>query len=194
VAFTATGDDGIRIKVDGAVVLDGWRDQPATRYDATAPVSAGTRTVVVEHYDSGGSAVAMASWQAATAPVTCAAGEFRAEYFINRTLSGAPTTVRCEAAINHDWGAGAPAPGIGADNFSVRWTAQRSFAGGNVAFTATGDDGIRIKVDGAVVLDGWRDQPATRYDATAAVTAGTHTVVVEHYDSGGSAVAQASWR
>ncbi len=51
---------------------------------------------------------------------SCPVGQYRAEYFANRTLSGSPASAGCEGSIDNDWG-GAPAgKGVAADNFSVR--------------------------------------------------------------------------
>src|SRR5205085_1255971 len=101
----------------------------------------------------------------------------------------------CESAINYSWGSGGPTGvGVGVDNFSVRWTQVHDFgAGGNYTFTATGDDGIRILLDGATVVDGWKDQAATTYTTTVPVSGGTHTVVVEYYENAGYATAQATY-
>jgi glucose/arabinose dehydrogenase len=125
---------------------------------------------------------------------SCAQGSFRAEYFNNTTLSGAPTTERCENAINNDWGTSAPqGTGVGPDNFSVRWTGTFDFEAGDYTFSTTADDGVRMWVDGQLIIDQWRDQGATTYQATRTLTAGPHEVKVEYYENGGDAVAKASW-
>ena len=43
-----------------------------------------------------------------TTGATCPTGQFRAEYFNNTTLAGTPVLVRCEGAIQHDWGSEGP--------------------------------------------------------------------------------------
>jgi hypothetical protein len=48
-------------------------------------------------------------------------------------------------------------------------------------------------VDGALIIDAWRDQSATTYQVTRYVPAGTHGVRVEYYERTGEAVAQVSW-
>ena len=60
-------------------------------------------------------------------------------------------------------------------------------------FTARADDGIRVWVDGASVINAWRDQAPTTYQATVPLTAGTHEVRVEYYERGGGAVAEVRW-
>ena len=53
-----TGDDGIRVLVDGTQVIDGWFYQPPTTYTADVPLSGGQHTVVVEYFEHTGGAVA----------------------------------------------------------------------------------------------------------------------------------------
>ena len=135
-----------------------------------------------------------AGYTATTTPVgACTATQWSAQFYNNLTLSGSPVVTRCDAAINNDWGRGAPAAGVQADRFSVRWTRTATFAAGDYRFDMTGDDGIRIKMDGVNILDGWKDQRSTAYTITKAVTAGSHEVVVEFYDNTYDALAKASY-
>ena len=191
--FTVTADDGVRLYLDGALVIDKWIDQSATTYTATRTMTAGTHQVKVEYYENDGDAVAKASWSGGPPPAGCPLGQYQATYFTNMTLSGSPALTRCETTINNDWGTGAPAPGIPADLFSVRWSGNFDFAAGDTTFTVTADDGVRLYLDGALVIDKWIDQSATTYTATRTMTAGTHQVKVEYYENDGDAVAKASW-
>ncbi|WP_239393409.1 PA14 domain-containing protein, partial [Frankia sp. CiP3] len=175
--FTATADDGIRVLLDGATVITGWKDQGPTTYTANPSVTAGEHTIVVEYYQNAGGAVAQFSYAPPVPPPpTCAPTQWTASYFSGITLTGTPRG-RCEDAISHDWGNGAPdVPGINADNFSVRWVRTEKFAAGTVTFTAEADDGIRVYVDDTLVIDQWRDQGPTTFTASPTVTAGDHTV------------------
>ncbi|UUZ60427.1 hypothetical protein [Nocardioides sp. B-3] len=56
----------------------------------------------------------------------------------------------------------------------------------------TGDDGIRVLVDGTPVIDGWRYRAPTTYSADVALSEGEHTVVVEYFEWSGGAVARFS--
>ncbi len=116
--------------------------------------------MVVEYYENGGGAVAEASWALETPPpppTSCQPGEFTAEYFANRDLAGTPVLTRCETEIANDWGTGSPAAQVPNDNFSARWTASEDFAAGDWRFTTRSDDGVRLFVDGAPVIDNWTD-------------------------------------
>ncbi len=125
--------------------------------------------------------------------VNCPDGTYRAEYFANAALSGTPTFVRCDSAINNAWGWGGPGGGLSPDNFSVRWSGRIYFPAGTYAFIATADDGVRVHVDGYPLIDGWRDQAPTQYRGTRGLSAGYHQVKMEYYEHGGTALAQLAW-
>jgi chitodextrinase len=202
--FTATADDGIRVWIDGVPLIDAWKDQGPTTYQAARILSAGEHVVKVEYYENGGGAVAKVSWQLnpPTPPpppppppaTSCPTGQYSAQYYGNMTLSGTPVLQRCESAINHGWGSGSPATGVPADRFSTRWTGTHSFAAGTYDFAATADDGIRVWIDGVPLIDAWKDQGPTTYPAARILTAGEHVVKVEYYENAGGAVARVSWQ
>lgn len=128
----------------------------------------------------------------AQAAATCAADAWAVDFFAGTGLAGTPLASRCDVVVGADWGGGAPAAGVPGDQFSARWTRTSTFSAGTYTFTATGDDGLRVKVDGATVIDGWRDQAATSYTGSIALSAGAHTVVVEYYEAYGNASLSAS--
>ena len=129
-----------------------------------------------------------------TPPSTCAKGTFLAEYRNElRTFNTQPVLSRCESAIDYDWGSGSPGSGVNANSFTARWVGNFDFEASDYEFTATSDDGVRLWVDGQLLIDQWKDQGATTYKATKTMTAGSHEVKVEYYEYGGLAVAKASW-
>jgi hypothetical protein len=123
---------------------------------------------------------------------------WKGEYFNNRSLSGTPSMVRDDGAgaLNFDWGTGSPSTscGIGADNFSVRWSRTASFNAGTYRFTVTSDDGFRLYVDGSLKLNKWIDQAPTTYTIDVPLSAGNHTIRMDYYENGGGAVAKLSWK
>jgi glucose/arabinose dehydrogenase len=125
----------------------------------------------------------------------CPANTFTAQYFNNMSLSGQPVLTRCENTIDNNWGANSPAPEVNPDNFSARWTQDVTFADGTYTFTATADDGIRVYVDGAPVIDEWHDvAAATPYTSNPVPLAGgIHHIRVEYYEDTGAAEAQVGW-
>ncbi|UZR28800.1 glycosyl hydrolase family 18 protein [Methylococcus mesophilus] len=200
--FTTYSDDGVRVTVDGARVIDNWTYHAFTQNTGTAQLTAGNHSVAMEFFEGGGGAVAQLVWQEGgepsptppPPPPSCSDGEWRAEYFNSTDLSGTPVLVQCEnGPPNHSWD-GAPAPGLSPDAFSVRWTGTPSFAGGDVKFDTYSDDGIRVLVDGAPVIDNWTYHAPAADTAVVPLTAGTHSVVLEFFEGGGGALAQLVWQ
>ncbi|MBO0861767.1 MAG: hypothetical protein J2P21_25420 [Chloracidobacterium sp.] len=122
---------------------------------------------------------------------------WKGEYFNNTDLSGGPLMVRDDGAnfLNFDFGAGGPsaACGIGVDNFSARWTRTVNFDAGLYRFSVTGDDGVKVYIDGQPKIDKWVLQSPTTYTADVALPAGNHEVKLEYFEGGGTALAILSW-
>ena len=112
------------------------------------------------------------------------------QYFNNRNLEGAPVVERWDSAVHFDWGTGPPAEGINADNFSVRWTATRHFEAGIWRFHVRVDDGVRLFVDGQLLIDKWVPQAPTEYTAIVVLSEGEHSIKMEYFEHGGGSVAQ----
>jgi hypothetical protein len=94
--------------------------------------------------------------------------------------------------INFRWGGGAPDPLVPPDISSARWTGTATYEDGTYRMTVTGVDGIRVFVDGTLVLDGWHYQSPTTYTTDVPLTAGQHMVVVEYFKHTGDATAKLS--
>ena len=187
--FTATSDDGLRVYVDGSLLINEWYDHSAKTVSADKALSAGHHLVVVEFYENTGDAAARLSW----APVTTISN-WRGEYFGNKGLSGAPALVRDDAQVNFRWGNGSPAPGIiGKDGFSVRWTRALSLAAGSYRFSMTVDDGGRLWVNGHLLIDAWKDQAPRTYTGDIYLPGGGVPVKMEYYENTGDAIAKLSW-
>jgi hypothetical protein len=150
---TATSDDGLRVYIDGSLLINEWCEHPAKTVPADRALNGGHHLLVVEYYENTVDAVARLSW-APVATIT----NWRGEYFNNKTLSGRPALVRNDAQINFAWGGGSPAPGtIGKDGFSVRLTRTLNLAAGNYRFSMTVNDGGCLCVNGHLQTDAWKD-------------------------------------
>jgi hypothetical protein len=115
------------------------------------------------------------------------------QYFDNRDFTGA-TVTRTDATVNYDWTNYAPR-GIGPDTWSARWTGQVKPAYSETyTFYATSDDGVRLWVDGRLIIDNWTDHAPTENRGTITLTAGQrYDVRMEYYENGGGAVAKLWW-
>lgn len=128
-----------------------------------------------------------------TSPTPAPLNSFKADYFNNQTLTGTPAYSANTTSINYNWGSGSPAAGVSADHFSARYTGSFSFDGSVYKFNATSDDGVRVSLDGQVIIDAWKDQGPTTYSASKTPTAGNHTVTVEYYENGYGATLAVNW-
>jgi mono/diheme cytochrome c family protein len=129
------------------------------------------------------------------APPPPAGSGLTGQYFGNATLAGTPVLTRVEA-VDFDWEWDAPAPEIAAENFSVRWTGQVTApASGSYTFETVSDDGMRLWVNGSLIIDFWTDHaPATRDGAPVVLAAGQrYDIKVEYYEKSGRAVMQLRW-
>jgi glucose/arabinose dehydrogenase len=115
-------------------------------------------------------------------------------YWDNINFTGASLT-RIDPTVNFTWGSGSPAPGIGPDTFSVRWTGQvRPKVSGTHTFYTMSDDGVRLFVNGTQVINNFTDHAATENSGSIALTAGQlYDIRMEFYENGGQAVAQLRW-
>jgi uncharacterized protein YgiM (DUF1202 family) len=187
-------DDGMRFWVDNVLVIDSWTDSQVHSLSADVYLSNGDHNLKVEYYDAGGAAVAKLSWVALATDSPGAITNWKGEYFNNASLSGTPSLVRDDQSINFNWGVGSPASGIGADGFSVRWTRNVNLNTGRYRFTATSDDGMRLWVNGRLLIDQWRDQAATTLSAEIDLPGGSVPVQMDYYEAVGGASAALTWQ
>jgi len=186
--FHALVDDGMRLYVEGALVLDTWRDGSRREVTADVQLAAGTHALRVEYYERNGTAVAALWWERlATYP------DWKGEYWPNRDLNGQPALVRNDQAIDFDWGKNGPATSIPGDRFSARWTRKAAFEKGTYRFYVLVDDGMRLWVDDQPVIDAWSDHDAQWLTTDYALVEGTHTVRVEYYERIGNAQIRVWW-
>jgi len=206
--FQTLSDDGVRLYVNGTLLINNWTDHGTTTNNSSAvTLLAGQRyDVVLEYYEKTGGAVLKLNWQtpntstfsaipAAQLYSTSSLG-LVGQYFANTTLSGVPALTRSEA-VNFDWGTASPATGVPSDGFSVRWSGQVSIqTTGSYVFQTLSDDGVRLFVDGTQLINNWTDHgTATDNSAAVTLTAGRrYDVVLEYYEKTGGAVAKLNWQ
>jgi hypothetical protein len=187
--FFAHSDDGVRVYVDDALIINQWHDAANVTYETQLALSGGNHTFRVEYYENAGTAQIQFWWEELIAGYP----DWRGEYFANRTLSGTPALVRNDPAIDFNWGQGAPATNLPSDNFSVRWTRNQSFDEATYRFHVVVDDGMRLYIDNILVIDEWRDGQQREVIADYQLAAGSHTLRVEYYENAVDATIRFSW-
>jgi beta-glucosidase len=96
----------------------------------------------------------------------------KGEYFATRDLTGEPSMTRVDSRIAFRWDRGSPTDtavaqgqirsdrGLGADNFSVRWTGQLlPPVTGRYEISVGANDGSRLFIDGRLVVEDWELNP-----------------------------------
>jgi hypothetical protein len=143
-------------------------------------------TAVVTVLTGGLAAVATSPASAAA----CATNTYTRQFFANTGFSGTPKRTDCDTAVGENWGTSSPGvSGVAKDNFGVRWTVTRDFgSGGPFAFAASGQDGIRVYLDGVRKIDLWKNGAGTvSKTVNLTVPQGTHTLRVDYANWTGAA-------
>lgn len=195
--FTAVADDGIRVWVDGRMIINAWPANPSQSYVA-GQVLTGSHDIVVEYYEQSG----LASVRLEYAPVIDDMS-WQANYYYGVSPSGNPAfsqqEPRGQNPLDYNWSLGSPMSAalgpnvLGNDYWSARWQGDFPFEGGNFVFRANVDDGVRIYIDGLLVIDQWRDGYKETNDRVIGIGPGRHTMVVEYYERTGNASIVVSW-
>jgi hypothetical protein len=116
-------------------------------------------------------------------------GGLKGKYYNDMNLVNYVLT-RTDSAIDFDWGDGSPDSSVNADGFSVMWQGYvKADYSETYAFSINSDDGVRLWVDGNIVVDSWVDQWQGQYPNTGTIylTSGWHTIVVEYFENAGGA-------
>ncbi|MHA6532843.1 PA14 domain-containing protein [Paenibacillus sp. BAC0078] len=129
-----------------------------------------------------------------SAPAPAANG-LQAEYFNNMQLSGTPALVRNDAVLDFNWRLGSPDAAISNDFFSVRWSGKiKPLYSETYSFYTTTDDGVRVWVNGTLVIDSWTKQSGTERTGSISLQAGQlYELKVEYYENQGDAKARLMW-
>jgi len=122
-------------------------------------------------------------------------GGVRADYYKGMNFENLVLT-RTDPQINFNWGdPGGPDPSVGNDNFSARWTGEvEAVFTETYTFYPRTDDGVRLYVDGQLLVDRWVDRSATENRGAIDLIAGnTYSLIMEYYENTGGAVAELRW-
>lgn len=126
--------------------------------------------------------------------VSAASHGLVAHYYENASLSGDPIVTTVIENLDFSTG-GSPAPGVPRD-FSARWSGELlPPESATYTFTAVSDDGVRLWLDGALVIDAWSGNAPTEFSGEFDLEAGVRIpIVVEYFDDHGGATLRLGWR
>ena len=117
------------------------------------------------------------------------------QYFSDMALGHLALT-RTDAAVDFNWGHSSAAAALPATHFSARWTGQvLAPSSGKYTFRTTSDDGVRLWVDGSLLINDWHDHSATTDAGSITLQAGRrYDVRMEYYQDRGRAIARLLWK
>ncbi len=118
------------------------------------------------------------------------------EYYGTKDLSGSAVMRRTDRQVNFDWGSGRPYQKIEESYFSVRWTGEvEAPVTGDYSFVTQADDGVRLWVNGRLVIDDWTTHsPMFRRGTPIKLTAGQrYSIRLEYFEQLGRATVRLFW-
>ena len=188
-----TMDDGARVYVDDQLVINDW-NVGGGRTRTAQLVLSGEKRLRVEYFEAGGTARIQFAIN-----LVSSSEAWIATYYKGKGFGSAPVLTRGEprsnsSQLDYNWGRGSPASVVPVDIFSARWEGTFNFEGGDYRFNAISDDGIRVYLDGILVLDRWLNGYQDDVTNTfRSLGAGNHQIVVEYYEAHGDALVRVWW-
>lgn len=188
----AQADDGIRVWLDGQLIIDEWHGATGRTYTTRRQLS-GKHTIKIEYFEAIGDA-SLRFWYEVT---ELQPNTWGVAYYDDIYLMGDPIYLDIDYPgrwkIDHHWGLGSPASVVPDDNWSGHWQGQWYFDSGNYLFTLKSDDGARLWLDGHQVIDAWSDGQGIKENTFDGIGSGWHTVEVEYFERGGLALLELEW-
>jgi hypothetical protein len=105
------------------------------------------------------------------------------------------TVARTDATVDFKWNGSTPATAIAGDTFSTRWTGQvQAKYAQTYTFSTVSDDGIRLWVNGQLVINNWTGHAAQINRANIRLQAGVkYSIKLEYFNASGGSTAQLWW-
>ncbi len=183
-ALFQTGED---VEVTAAATTEAAAVQQADTATPT-PAATATQTAIPTPTPS-----ATATMTAVPTPTPLIITDWRGDYWNNPNQSGPALFTRNDLVIFFDWGEGAADNRLGVDHFSARWTRTLNFDAGIYRFNIEVDDGFRLYIDNALVLDEWEEGAARIYTVDVPLSTGFHTIQVDYFERTGVALMRFWW-
>jgi uncharacterized protein YraI len=137
-------------------------------------------------------------------------------FFNNDAWQGAGVTVPgALPAINYNWAGNPPTSNIGGfsltnctsvvtqpagqvspncqDYFSARFSSTQNLVPGIYQFVAQSDDGVRVSVNGAIIINNLNPHAVTTDSATVSITTSPINITIEYFEGIDQAVIQVQW-
>lgn len=209
--FRTVSDDGVRLWINGQLIIDRWNDNSDNEGAGAIALTAGqSYDIKIEYYNNRGSARVSLYWSSPSQPLEIVptsqlytppapqAGTgtgLKGEYFTDKTLTNL-RAVTVDPDINFDWGnRGLPIDGVPHNGFSARWTGKvQPLYTESYTIKTISDDGVRVYINGKLLIDDWTVHSAKADTAKIDLQAGQlYDIRIEYYQETGKAGLELYW-
>ena len=116
------------------------------------------------------------------------------EYYNNQDLTNLAVT-RNDPMVNFNWSHVTPDPSIQKDTFSVRWQGEvQAEYSQAYTFLTTSDGGVRLWVNGRLLINNWNNHATKQNQARMTLQAGqAYNIEMDYSHAYGNSVAKLSW-
>jgi VCBS repeat-containing protein len=190
VRFHLVMDDGATLWVDEQLVIDEWKQGASREVTVDLELKKGKHDLKVEYFEADGTAKISLWWETIDEPTY---DGWKGSYWFNKTLDSEWALVRDDEMIDFEWKFESPALGIPADDFSISWERRVEFETGIYTFYAKADDGLRVYVDEALVIDEWHISNASELYESELELSGVHEISILYYEQKQHATVQFWW-
>ncbi len=209
--FSTLSDDGVKLWIDGKLVIDDWNPHPATENSATVNLVRGQKyRIVMSYFQGADGAIYQLMWtppgeDKALIPamqlypdnttnlepgVTGTGQGLTVSYFANPDLKGDALTLQNQAVSARN-----TPPQVPRDNWSARWTGElQATHTGTFTLSTISDDGIRLWLGNKLLIDNWTPHGGTEDRADVEMVAGRkYPLRIEYFQGGVAAECYLSW-
>lgn len=118
----------------------------------------------------------------------------RGEYYNSANLTN-PAVTRVDPTVNFNWTRVSPDPLVQKNPFSVRWLGEvQAEYSQTYTFQTTSDDGVRLWVNGHLLIDNWTTHSARQNRGTITLAAGQeYSIEMDYYRAAANSVAKLRW-
>ena len=221
--FRTRSDDGVRVWLNGAMIIDHWSDHGPADKSSDPPISlvAGMKyNILIEYYDRTDNSTIELWWQrvgvagseeiipqtqlypAALPNAWIGQGTGLMASYVNWDAVAQTWQVERQQVdnepINHNWGEGSPFPGgVNPDYFQVAWQGQvRPKFDDDYVFQTETDDGVQFLLNGVLLIDDWNLHPVTinRSEPLRLLAGLSYDIMLIYHEHEGTASAKLSWK
>ncbi|MCM3748342.1 PA14 domain-containing protein [Paenibacillus pasadenensis] len=207
-SFSLLADDGVRLWVNDALILDSWKPQATSLTSSSISLKAGySYNIVLEYYENKEGSTIVMEWASPSQaseiipasqlyPAMDGSGVgLKGEYFDNIDLSNLKFT-KIDSMVNFAWQNASPSSDILPDTYSIRWTGAISPRySEEYTFMLDSDDGVRLWVDGQLIIDSWQTIATERTSKPIKLVKDRqYKIKIEYYENLGDSSVKLAWK